>query len=146
MLAGNDRDRFASIDCNDVGQCIIRGEVELPASERERGTDARFCRHITDVSKPFCAQQLFGNVLRCNANAVDFCQPDGGGFGRCLLGKRFRRANKAKSATATRAWPESGDDFVSIAPPDDRRAACRSKFSLSDVDRHLPSDLGRPHL
>jgi hypothetical protein len=60
VLAADDRDRFTGVDRNHVGQCLIPAEVDLPASDRARESHPRIRRHIADVNKPFCTQQLFG--------------------------------------------------------------------------------------
>src|SRR5262245_51775156 len=91
VLTAHHRDRFASIDRDDEGRRVVRGEIDLPSSERESGRDPGIGRYISDVGKSFRALQFVGDILRRDANAVDFCQSEGGDFGRCLLSKLFSR-------------------------------------------------------
>ena len=63
MHAGHHRDRFASINRHDERSNEVQGEIDFTPREALRTSKARFCFHIADIGKTFCAQQLLSNIL-----------------------------------------------------------------------------------
>src|SRR5262245_39846065 len=102
----------------------------LPAAIRVWIGPGRF--EILDVGKPFRPEQLFGYVLRRNADARNLRKANGGGFRRRLLRHSARAANQTsggsrgkRSEHAPATWHPLHDALLSVrpGPGDPRRAA-----------------------
>jgi hypothetical protein len=63
-----------------------RREVDLAVREREGGRNSGIGCNVADVGEAFGAQQVFRDILRRDADAINFPQADGRSFRRCLLG------------------------------------------------------------
>src|SRR5262249_56243599 len=94
MDPAQEHDRHARVHLNDEGRNEGHADVNLTSREAWVWIGPRRLE-ILDVGKPFSPEQLFGYVLRRNADARNLHEANGGGFRWRLLRKTVRPADQA---------------------------------------------------
>ena len=85
---GQHRDRAACIHRHHKRRGEIQSKVHLAARDRVRLPRGCLSHDIVDLGEALCVQQLLGDILRRDANALDLCKADAGRFRRRLGGER----------------------------------------------------------
>jgi hypothetical protein len=94
--------RQARVQLNDVRRDERHADVNRPGSEAGVNIDRKL--DVLNVGETLAAQKLFGDVLRCDADAGNLPKTNGGGFRRRFL----RRATHATDQTGSSSRGKRG--------------------------------------
>ncbi len=131
----------AAIDPGDLHRGIVQAKIYRAALDHVRCVDPRRQRHIANIGKALGAQQLLGDILGGNADALPFRETDSRRLEGAFGGQHPRRADEAGGTRHRQRGqkPASGQNFCHFYGPLSFAQVFSSRLSSFRNRQSVPS-------